>query len=157
MTQKQTSTEAGSSLKEVASSLFGTAFFAGDAMREELRAEGPLQLAYVLGKAGVHPDSLHALALAVREVGDAEPLQGQEKEKLTDKQRKMVDGMIAEKGLPGPFRELLQAALPRLTQRRDLVVLYGILSSAYERMGRIEAVKTLPVEPTAPAAAPKRR
>jgi len=157
VTQKQTSTQAGQSLKEAASTLFATSFFAGDALREELRAEAPLRLAYALGEAGVHPDSLHALALAVREVGDCEPLQGQEKEKLTDKQRKMFEGMIAEKGLPGPFRDILQAALPRLTQRRDLVVLYGILSSAYERMGRIEAVKTLPVTPDAPAAAPKRR
>jgi hypothetical protein len=157
VTQKQTSTEAGQSLKEVASTLFGTGFFVGDALREELRAEAPLRLAYALGEAGVHPDSLHALALAVREVGDAEPLKGQETEKLTDKQRKMIEGMIAEKGLPGPFREILQSALPKLTQRRDLAVLYGMLTSAYERMGRIEAVKALPVEPTAPAAAPKRR
>jgi hypothetical protein len=150
VTQKQTSTQAGQSLKEVAGTLFGTSFFAGDALREELRAEGPLRLAYALGEGGVHPDSLHALALAVREVGDAEPLKGQETEKLTDKQRKMVEGMIAEKGLPGPFRDLLEAALPRLTQRRDLVVLYGILTSAYERMGRIEAVKVLPVKPEEP-------
>jgi hypothetical protein len=43
----------------------------------------------------------------------------------------------------------LSAALPQITQRRDLVALYGVLSSTYELMGRIEAVKRLPGdEPT---------
>ncbi len=157
MTQKQTSTEAGKSVRELSSTLFGTSFFVGDAMREELRAEAPLRLAYALRDAGVHPDSVHALALAVREVGDAAPLKDQEKEQLTDKQRKMFEGMIAEKGLPGPFRDILQSALPKLAQRRDLVVLYGVLSSAYERMGRIDAVTAMPVNGPAGAEAPKRR
>jgi hypothetical protein len=139
----------------VASTLFGTGFFVGDALREELRAEAPLRLAYALREAGVHPDSVHALALAVRDVGDAAPLKDQEKEPLTDKQRKMFEGMIAERALPGPFRDILQSALPKLSQRRDLAVLYGVLTSTFERMGRIEAVTALPVDGSAPA--PKRR
>jgi hypothetical protein len=157
VTQEQTRTEGGQSVGSVASALLGTGFFVGDAMREELRAEAPLRLAYALRDAGVHPDRVHALALAVREVGDAAPLKDQEKEPLTDKQRKLFEGMIAEKGLPGPFRDILQSALPQLARRRDLVVLYGVLSSTYERMGRIEAVTALPVNEPPAAAAPKRR
>jgi hypothetical protein len=130
--------------------MFGQGFFAGDVLREELRAEAAVRLAYALRAAGVHPDSVHALALSVRDVGDAAPLQDQEKEPLTEDQRKMFQGLITEKGLPEPFRELLKAALPHVARRRDLVALYGVLSGTYERMGRIEAVKRLPVDEPAP-------
>src|SRR5262249_42470052 len=129
----------GKSVGEVASVLFGSGFFVGDALREDLRAEVPLRLAYMLRDAGVHPDSVHALALAVREVGDPAPLRGPEKEPLTDRQRKMFQGMIAEKSLPVTFRTILEVALPQVVLRRDLVALYGVLSGAYERMGRIAA------------------
>jgi hypothetical protein len=150
VTQEQSQAESVKSVGEVASAMFGPGFFVGDALREELRAEAALRLAYALREAGVHPDSVHALALAVREVGDAAPLEKQEKEQLTDEQRKLFQGLIAEKGLPAPFRTILETALPRLVQRRDLVALYGVLSSTYERMGRIEAVKALPVDAPIP-------
>jgi hypothetical protein len=140
----------GQSVTEVSSAMFGSGFFVGDALRDELRAEAGVRLAYALRAAGVHPDSVHALALSVRDVGDAAPLQGQEKEPLTESQRKMFQGLIAEKGLPEPFRQILSAAVPQITQRRDLVALYGVLSSTYERMGRIEAVKRLPGDEPAP-------
>jgi hypothetical protein len=140
----------GKSVGEVASALFGSGFFVGDALREELRAEAPLRLAYALRDAGVHPDSVHALALAVREVGDAAPLQDTERAPLTDGQKKMFQGIIAEKSLPATFRTLLEAAFPKVALRRDLVALYGVLSGAYERMGRIEAVRAMPVDVPAP-------
>jgi hypothetical protein len=150
VTQKQTQAESVKSVGEVASAMFGAGFFVGDELREELRVEAALKLAYALREAGVHRDSVHALALAVRDVGDAAALMDQDKEKLTEEQRKMLQGVITEKGLPAPFRTVLEAALPRLVQRRDLVVLYGVLSSTYERMGRIEAVKALPIDAPIP-------
>jgi hypothetical protein len=147
VTQKQTS---GSAVGEVAREMFGAGFFVGDSLREELRAEAAVRLAYALGRDGVHPDSVHALALAVREVGDSAPLENMEQEPLTADQRKKFQGLIAERTLPAPFRTLLEVALPKVTQRRDLVALYGVLSSTYERMGRIEAVRAMPAEAPAP-------
>ena|GEM_PF-6835646 len=149
MTQKQIQLEAGP-VAEVADAMFGSGFFLGDALREELRAEAAVRLAYALREAGVHPDSVHALALAVREVGDSAPLEDKDKEPLTDGQRKALQGLIAEPGLPAPFRDILEAAIPKVTLRRDLVVLYGVLSGTYERMGRIEAVRAMPVDVPAP-------
>jgi len=150
MTQKGTLSEPVGSVAEVARAAFTPGFFSGEALREEHRVETGLRLAYALRAAQVEPGRLHALALAVRDVGDAEPLEGKEKERLTDKQQRMLQGLIAEKGLPAPFRELLEAALPRLSQRRDLAALYGVLSGAYERMGRIEAVRGLPTDVPTP-------
>jgi hypothetical protein len=150
VTENQTNSGGGQSVGEVAGELFGSAFFVGDTVREELRSEAGVRLAYALRAAGAHPDSVHALALAVREVGDSAPLEKQEREPLTDGQRKKLQGLIAERGLPAAFREILEAAFPRVTLRRDLVALYGVLSSTYERMGRIEAVRAMPVDVPAP-------
>jgi hypothetical protein len=150
VTQNQTNSGAGQSVGQVAGAMFGSGFFVGEAVREELRAEASVRLAYALRAAGVHPDSVHALALAVREVGDSAPLENQERAPLTDGQRKMLQGLIAERGLPAAFREILEAAFPKVTLRRDLVALYGVLSGTYERMGRIEAVRAMPVDVPTP-------
>jgi len=147
--EKGTQLEARS-VGEVAGTVFGTRFFVGEALREELRVEAALQLAYALREAGVHPDSVHALALAVHELGGSAPLGEQEKEPLTDGQRKALRGLLAERGLPAPFRDILEAALPKLMLRRDLVVLSAVLSGTHERMGRIGAVRVMPDDRPAP-------
>jgi hypothetical protein len=132
------------SVGEVAGAVFGPGFFVAEALREEPRVEAALQLAYALREAGVHPDSVRALAVAVREVGDSAPLGEQEKERLTDGQRKALRGLLAERGLPAPFRDILEAALPTLTLRRDLAVFSAVLSGTHERMGRIGVARAMP-------------
>jgi hypothetical protein len=135
--------EAWNSVAEVANALFSPGFFVGDTLRDEMGAEAALRLAYSLRAAGVRADRVHALALAVRDAGDAAPYQ--EKEPLTEEQRRIFQGIIVEQGLPIPFRDILEAALPRLVLRRDLAALHDVLSGTYERMARIEAVRAMPV------------
>ncbi|WP_224241896.1 hypothetical protein [Hyalangium gracile] len=147
MTQRQTP---ASAVGGVVTEMFGSGFFVGDALREEVRAEAAVRLAYAMRRDGVHPDSVRALAQAIREMAEAAPLQDMEKEPLTAGQRKLLHGLIAEMTLPVAFRTLLEAALPKVTMRRDLVALQGMLSSTYERMGRIEAVRAMPAEVPAP-------
>ncbi len=130
----------GASAK-TASTVFAPGFYSGEALRQEHRAESSLRLAYTLHAAQVDPRLVHALALAVREVADAAPFEPQQR--LSSIQLTRYEGLMNEKGLPAPFRDILQAALPRLTLRRDLTALYGVLSGTYERMLRLLAVTAL--------------
>ena len=115
-----------------ATEAFEKGFYANGVLRPEHTDETQLKLAYALVPSGIGFGQLNALALAVRAVGDLEPfaLEGA----ITPKQQAAYAALLAEKAMPAPFKELLQAALPKLQQRRDLYALYGVPSGTMDKI-----------------------
>lgn len=130
-----------SDVATVAAEVFARPFFSGSEVRVEHRAETPLKLALALLPSGVTYGQLNALALAVREVGGLEPESFEAT--ISKKQQQAFAALVAEAGLPAPFRAVLEAASPRLVQRRDLYALYGVLAGALEKLTRMSAVAGL--------------
>ena len=129
------------SVSQVAKEVFANSFFVKNDVRAEHTAETPVRLAMVLMNSGVTYGQLNALALAVRDVGGLEAQAPEEA--VTAKQKAQWEKLVAETTLPAPFRELLQAATPRLEQRRDLYALYGVLAGTMERLGALGGLSEL--------------
>lgn len=141
-----TGSQAIRSTAEVARAAFSPGFFTGATLREEHRTETGLRLAYALRAEGLQPWQLHALALAVRDVGDRVPFDAEAP--LTPEQLRLLRGIQGERALPAPLRGVLDAALPAISRRKDLAAFYGVLSGGYERWSHIDAVQQLPQPPT---------
>lgn len=128
-------------VSKVAKEVFAGPFFTGRGIRHEHKSETPLKLALALMPSGVTYGQLNALALAVRAVGS---LEGEApNEPLSKKQKTAWNALVAEKGLPLPFRSVLEAAAPHLEKRRDLYALYGVLAGTMEKLTTLGAVAEL--------------
>lgn len=130
-------------IASVAQQVFAHPFFNEKSVRREHKSETPLKLALALMTSGVTYGQLNALSLAVREVGGLEEEAADKP--LSKKQKAAWDKLVAEKALPAPFRELLQAAAPRLAKRRDLYALYGVLGGTLDKLTTLASVAELVV------------
>lgn len=120
--------KAAADMRQLAHTLFPGGFYnaAGD-LAPEFRGEVPLRLMYALRDAGVQRWQIEALTLALRDIGEAAPL---EPEAAVDPaQRKVLDDIRAEDDLPAVFKALLDAVAPRLRQQKDLVAFYGVMNN----------------------------
>lgn len=135
MNEKPAAKTGTPTVSEAATEAFANGFYAKGVLRPEHTDETQLKLAYALVPTGIGFGQLNALALAVRAVGDLEPfeLEGA----ITPKQKAAFAAVLAEKAMPAPFKELLQAALPKLEKRRDLYALYGVLSGTMDKISAI--------------------
>ena len=129
------------SVSQVAKEAFASGFFTKNQVRDELHAETQVRLAMALMGSGVSYGQVNALALAVRDVGGLEP--NDPDAAVTAKQRAQWDQLVAEKALPAPFKDLLEAVGPKLQKRRDLYALYGVLAGTLERLGALVGMSEL--------------
>jgi hypothetical protein len=120
--------KAAADVRQLAQTLFQGGFYnAAGEMAPEFRGEVPLRLMYALRDAGVQRWQLEALTLALRDVGEAAPLDAEAP--MNPAQQHVFDSIGAEEDLPVVFKALLDAVMPRLRQQRDLVAFYGVMNN----------------------------
>ena len=123
---------AAADVRQLAQTLFQRGFYnAAGEMAPEFRGEVPLRLMYALREAGIQRWQLEALTLALRDVGEATPLDTEAR--LDPAQQQVLDGIGAEDDLPAVFKALLEAVAPRLRQQRDLVAFYGVMNNVISK------------------------
>lgn len=118
-------------VSEVARNAFEPGFYIKGALRPEHRADTQQRLAQALMPSGINAEQVGLLAQAMRDIGDAEEFSPDQP--VTQKQRLMVTKIVTDPIAPA-FRDIIQAAVPHLTQRRDLYALFGVLSGTQEKM-----------------------
>jgi hypothetical protein len=142
-------------ISQVAQQLFAHAFFNEKSLRKEHKIETPLKLALALMPTGITWGQLNALSLAVRTIGEMEEEDGDKP--ISKKQKAAWDKLLVERAVPPTFRQVLEAASPRLLKRRDLYALYGVLSATQEKLTTLGSVAELVVaEPVKPIKAERR-
>jgi len=136
--------KAAADIRQLAQTLFQGGFYnAAGEMAPEFRGEvplrlmyalreaGTLRLMYALREAGIQRWQLEALTLALRDVGEATPLDTEAR--LDPAQQQVLDGIGAEDDLPAVFKALLEAVAPRLRQQKDLVAFYGVMNNVISK------------------------
>lgn len=124
--------KAAADILQLAQTLFQGGFYnAAGEMAPEFRGEVPLRLMYALREAGIQRWQLEALTLALRDVGEAAPLDTEAR--LDPAQQQVLDGIGAEDDLPAVFKALLEAVAPRLRQQKDLVAFYGVMNNVISK------------------------
>jgi len=124
--------KAAADIRQLAQTLFQGGFYnAAGEMAPEFRGEVPLRLMYALREAGIQRWQLEALTLALRDVGEATPLDTEAR--LNPAQQQVLDGIGAEDDLPAVFKALLEAVAPRLRQQKDLVAFYGVMNNVISK------------------------
>ena len=124
--------KAAADIRQLAQTLFQGGFYnAAGEMAPEFRGEVPLRLMYALREAGIQRWQLEALTLALRDVGEATPLDTEAR--LDPAKQQVLDGIGAEDDLPAVFKALLEAVAPRLRQQRDLVAFYGVMNNVISK------------------------
>jgi hypothetical protein len=135
---KQPLEQTAAGIAQLARSLLANGYYQGETIAPEMRAEVPLRLMYALREAGVQRWQLEALVLAVRDIGEASPLQPTAA--LDPKQKQAFDGIRAEDDLPVIFKGLLDAAAPSLVLQQDLVAFYGVLNNVIAKWDAMAAL-----------------
>ena len=115
-------------IRQLAQTLFASGFYtAADELAPEFRGEVPLRLMYALREVGVQRWQLEALTLALRDAGEAAPLDAAAA--LDPAQRQVLDSIADEEDLPVAFKSLLATVSPRLARQKDLVAFYGVMNN----------------------------
>ena len=122
---------------QLASTLLANGYYQGDDIAPGMRGEVPLRLMYALRDAGVQRWQLEALVLAVRDLGEAAPLEPAAV--LDPAQKQAFDGIRAEDDLPVAFKGLLDAAAPSLVLQQDLAAFYGVLNNVIAKWDTMAA------------------
>jgi hypothetical protein len=131
--------KAAADIRQLAQALFASGFYnAADELAPEFRGEVPLRLMYALRDAGIQRWQLEALTLALRDVGEAAPLDTEAA--LDPAQRKVLDSIGAEEDLPVAFKALLAAVAPRLARQKDLVAFYGVMNNVIAKWDTMAAL-----------------
>lgn len=124
-------------VEQLARTLLANGFYHGDGIAPEMRGEVPLRLMYALRDAGVQRWQLEALVLAVRDIGEATPLEPAAA--LDPTQKRAFDGIRAEDDLPAVFKGLLDGAAPSLVLQQDLIAFYGVLNNVIAKWDTMAA------------------
>ena len=131
--------KAAADIRQLAQTLFASGFYnAADELAPEFRGEVPLRLMYALRDAGIQRWQLEALTLALRDVGEAAPLDAEAA--LDPAQRKVLDSIGAEEDLPVAFKALLATVAPRLARQKDLVAFYGVMNNVIAKWDTMAAL-----------------
>jgi hypothetical protein len=123
---------------QLARTLLANGYYHGDDIAPDMRGEVPLRLMYALRGAGVQRWQLEALALAVRDIGEAAPLEPAAG--LDPAQKQAFDGIRAEGDLPVAFKGLLDGAAPSLVRQQDLIAFYGLLNNVIAKWDTMAAL-----------------
>ena len=123
---------------QLARTLLANGYYHGENIAPEMRGEVPLRLMYALRDAGVQRWQLEALVLAVRDLGEAAPLEPGAA--LDPAQKQAFDGIRAEDDLPVVFKALLDGAAPSLVLQQDLVAFYGVLNNVIAKWDTMAAL-----------------
>ncbi|HET9645690.1 MAG TPA: hypothetical protein VFP68_20565 [Burkholderiaceae bacterium] len=118
-------------IEPLAQQLFAGGFYRGDDVAEVVRAEAPLRLMYALRDAGIQRWQLEAFVLALRDVGDAVPLNVEAA--IDPAQKTVLDSIKAEEDLPVAFKALLEGVAPTLCMQKDLVAFYGVMNNVISK------------------------
>lgn len=119
--------QAAADVRQVAQALFAEPFYDADELRQAFRSEVPLKLMYALREAGIQRWQLEALVLALRDVGEAAPLDMAAR--IDPAQQAVLDGITAEEDLPAVFKALLVEVAPRLLRQKDVVAFYAVMNN----------------------------
>jgi hypothetical protein len=130
--------QAAADVRQVARALFAERFYDGDALKQAFRSELPLKLMYALREAGTQRWQLEALVLALRDLGEAAPLEMEAK--IDPAQQAALDAITAEEDLPAVFKPLLVEVAPQLLLQKDLVAFYAVMNNV---IGKWDATASL--------------
>ena len=144
-------TAATTPMGRAAKELFAGGFYEKGKLKALHQGESQAKLAGSLYESDIPWAQINALALSVRSIGDLE--EHSPEAKLTKRQTDALAALQAEKTLPAPFKQPLEAAAPKLQARRDLYALYGVLSGMLDHLASLQ--RTLDLE--ASYSQPKRR
>lgn len=128
-------------IAEVAHSVFASGFFESGLPIAAHRAETPLRLAYALNSEKVSAVNVKALGLALREIGEVEPVQPERK--VSRQQQQQVQMIVQDVDLPASLKIALTVAAQKLVLRRDLYALSAVFLTVAEKLDAINATLRL--------------
>jgi hypothetical protein len=125
-------------IEQLVRELFAEGFYRGDELADVIRAEAPLRLMYALRDAGIQRWQLEAFVLALRDVGEAAPLNVEAA--IDPAQKAVLDAIKAEEELPAAFKALLEGVVPMLGKQKDLVAFYGVMNNVISKWDVMAAI-----------------